>query len=205
MHFAAHIAAIVVAISALGPALPVAAQGVGTSGIGGGPRLGELEVRAYQKIPKTKVAVQLTSDSHLARELRRQVMVRLSQRGNQVGFSGGNVMRMDVSFYDLLGGSGRDTGTLGGQPPYAPPGSNPRMDLPANPIGRRDGITPSTAGPTLRISLTLYSADNGKVLWTASGSCKALSDNAQRAGEAMINRIFDSADNNSIADAGCPL
>jgi hypothetical protein len=164
-----------------------------------------MEVRAYQKIPKTKVAVQLTSDNHLARELRRRVMERLAQRGNQVGFSGGNVMRMDVSFYDLLGGSGRDTGTLGGQPAFAPPGSNPRMDLPSNPVSRRDGLTPSTAGPTLRITLTLYSVDNGKVLWVASGSCKALADNAERAGDALINRIFDRADNNSVGDAGCPL
>ena len=51
-----------------------------------GPKLGEMEVKAYQKIPKAKIAVQLTSDTHLSRELRRQVMVRLSKRGNEVGF-----------------------------------------------------------------------------------------------------------------------
>ena len=43
-------------------------------------------------------------------------MIRLSQRGNEVGFSGGNVMRMDVSYFDLLGGNDRGSGTIGGQP-----------------------------------------------------------------------------------------
>ena len=164
-----------------------------------------MEVKAYQKIAKNKVAVQLTSDNHLARELRRQVMVRLSQRGNEVGFSGGNVMRMDVSYFDLLGGNDRNTGTIGGQPDYAPPGSNPRPALPSNPISRRDGLTPSTVGPTLRITLTLYSREGGKVLWTASGSCMVQAEKSQLAGEAIINRIFDNADKNVVADSGCPL
>ena len=199
-----RIAATLVALSTLGLVDPVMAQGYGA--VGAGPKLGELEIRAYQKIPKTKVAVQLTSDTHLSRELRRQVMVRLQQRGNEVGFSGGNIMRMDVSYFDLMGGSDQRTeGTIGGQPYYAEPGSNPRQTLPANPIGRYDGKTPSTSGPTLRVSLTLYEANTGKVLWLATGSCVTQSSNAQRAGEAMINNMFDSADNNRVGDAGCPL
>jgi len=79
------------------------------------------------------------------------------------------------------------------------------MDLPANPIGRRDGLTPSTAGPTLRITLTLYAVDTGKVLWTATGSCGTQADKAQNAGEAIINRIFDNANKSTTGDAGCPL
>jgi hypothetical protein len=203
MHFAAHIAATLVAFSAFVLVLPVQAQGV--PGIDPAAKVGEMEVKAYQKIAKNKVAVQLTSDNHLARELRRQVMVRLSQRGNEVGFSGGNVMRMDVSYFDLLGGNDRNTGTIGGQPDYAPPGSNPRPALPSNPISRRDGLTPSTVGPTLRITLTLYSREGGKVLWTASGSCMVQAEKSQLAGEAIINRIFDNADKNVVADSGCPL
>jgi hypothetical protein len=204
MHFAAYIAATLVVFSAFALPPPALAQGIGTS-IGQGPKLGEMEVKAYQKIPKDKVAVQLTADNHLSRELRRQAMVRLSQRGNEVGFSGGNVMRMDVSYFDLLGGNDRSTGTIGGQPDYAAPGSNPRPELPSNPIGRRDGLTPSTVGPTLRVTLTLYSKDGGKVLWTATGSCMTQADKSQRAGEAIINRIFDNADKNAVGDAGCPL
>jgi hypothetical protein len=192
-----------VALWVIAAASQASAQGY--PGVGTGPKLGEMEVKAYQKIPKDKAAVQLTSDNHLARELRRQVMIRLAQRGNEVGFSGGNVMRMDVSYFDLLGGNDRNTGTIGGQPDYAPPGSNPRMALPSNPISRRDGLTPSTVGPTLRITLTLYSRDGGKVLWTATGSCTTQAEKSQAAGEAIINRIFDNADKNAAGDAGCPL
>jgi len=190
-------------VLALATATPLSAQGI--PGVSQGPRLGEMEIKAFQKIPKTKVAVQLTSDTHLSRELRRQVMVRLSQRGNEVGFSGGNVMRMDVTFFDLSGGGGRGQGTIGGQPDYAPPGSNPRMELPSNPIGRRDGLAPAPAGPTLRITLTLYTVDGGKVLWTATGSCTTQAERAERAGVAIINRIFDNADRSMTGDAGCPF
>jgi hypothetical protein len=174
-------------------------------GLPPGPKLGEMEVKAYQAIPKAKIAVQLTSDTHLSRELRRQVMVRLSKRGNEVGFSGGNVMRMDVSYFDFTDSSRGDYGTQGGQPSYAAPGSNPRMDLPSNTIRRRDGLGSPTSVPTLRITLTLYATDGGKVLWTANGSCGTQADKAQNAGEAIINRIFDAADKSQTADVGCPL
>ena len=132
-------------------------------------------------------------------------MVRLSKRGNEVGFSGGNVMRMDVSYFDFTDSGRGDYGTQGGQPSYAPPGSNPRMDLPSNPIRRRDGLGASTSVPTLRITLTLSSTDGGKVLWAATGSCATQADKAQTAGEAIINRIFDNADKSQTGDAGCPL
>jgi hypothetical protein len=175
-----HIAIAFVALWLIAAASQASAQPY--PGVGTGPKLGELEIKAYQKIPKDKVAVQLTADNHLSRELRRQVMIRLSQRGNEVGFSGGNVMRMDVTYFDLLGGNDRDTGTIGGWPDYAPPGSNPRPALPSNPV--RDG---------------------GKVLWTASGSCTTQADKSQLAGEAIINHMFNNADKNMAGDAGCPL
>jgi len=194
--------AIAAVASALFAAMPASGQ---SYGLPPGPKLGEMEVKAYQTIPKTKVAVQLTSDTHLSRELRRQVMVRLSRRGNEVGFSGGNVMRMDVSYFDFTDSSRSDYSTQGGQPSYAPPGSNPRMDLPSNAIRRRDGVSPPTSVPTLRITLTLYSTDGGKVLWAATGSCGTQADKAQNAGEAIINRIFDSADKSQVGDVGCPF
>lgn len=191
-----------VALGMLAAAGPASAQ---SYGVPAGPKLGETEVKAYQRIPKAKVAVQLTSDTHLSRELRRQVMQRLSQRGNEVGFSGGNVMRMDVSYFDFSTGSSRDYGTQGGQPSYAAPGSNARPELPSNPVGRRDGLSAPTSVPTLRINLTLYATDGGKVLWTATGSCATQADKAQQAGEAIINHMFDGADKSAVADAGCPL
>jgi hypothetical protein len=196
-----HIVILAAALALVGAASASAQM----AGVPSGPKLGEMEIKVYQQIPKTKVAVQLTSDTHLSRELRRQVMVRLSQRGNEVGFSGGNVMRMDVSYFDFSLGNDRDYSTQGGQPSYAPPGSNPRMELPSNPVRRRDGIVPPTNAPMLRITLTLYSTDGGKVLWTASGSCAAQADRAQNAGEAIINRIFDNANKSQTGDAGCPI
>lgn len=169
------------------------------------PKVGQLQIRAYQPIPKTKTAVQLTSDSALARNLRREVMVRLSQRGNEVGFSGGNVMRMDVQYVDLLGGSGVTRGPVGGydQYHYDGPAANPRPPVPGFTVDRTP--PPMSGGPTLRITLTLYSTDGGKVLWTASASCYTQSSIAESAGTAMIDAIFDDADKNRIGDAGCPL
>ena len=197
---------IAIAATALALGLLAAASASAQSyGLPPGPKLGEMEVKAFQQIPKTKVAVQLSSDTHLSRELRRQVMVRLSQRGNEVGFSGGNVMRMDVTYFDFSDGNRSDYGTQGGQPSYAPPGSNPRMDLPSNPIRRRDGISSPTSVPTLRITLTLYATEGGKVLWAATGSCSTQADKAQNAGETIINRIFDSANKSQTGDVGCPL
>ena len=198
-----HIAIVAAALGLLAAATTAAAQGI--PGVASGPKLGEFEVKAYQKIPKAKVAVQLTSDTHLSRELRREVMGKLSRRGNEVGFSGGNVLRMDVSYFDFSDSGRGDYGTQGGQPSYAAPGSNPRMDLPSNTIRRRDGLGSPTSVPTLRITLTLYATAGGKVLWTANGSCSTQADKAQNAGEAIINRIFDSADKSLTGDAGCPL
>ncbi len=97
-------------------------------------------------------------------------MVRLTQRGNQVGFSGGNIMRMDVSYFDLGPSLDRDMPMMQSQDYET--GANPRLALPANPIGRRDTIPAAPSGATLRVSLTLYRSSGGKVLWSATGSCK---------------------------------
>ena len=171
---------------------------------GPGLKTGQMEIKAFQAIPKTKTAVQLTSDTSLARKLRGEVMERLARRGNQVGFSGGNVMRMDVSYFDLSGGSGR-SGYTNEAPSYLEPGSNPRMDLPRNKLERRDTYTAPATGPTLRISLTLYSVETGKVLWFANASCITQGNNAEQSGINMIDAIFADPDKNRIADAGCPL
>ena len=205
-----HIAVAALALLLLTAAGQVRAQGYG---LPAGPKLGEVEVKVYQKIPKTKVAVQLTSDTHLSRELRREVMIRLSRRGNEVGFSGGNVMRMDVSYFDFSTNRGAGGGgSFSGQRSYTDTGPSFGTDqgpssfgvlkAPINPSG--SAATPSSA-PTLRITLTLYAIEGGKVLWTASGSCATQADGAQRAGGAIINHMFDNADKSLIGDAGCPL
>jgi len=171
------------------------------------PKLGEVEIKAFQKIPKTKTAVQLTQDTALGRHLRGLVMERIARRGNDVGFSGGNVMRMDVTYLDLLGGGSGGSGgdsMVGGQPAYAQSGSNPRPEMPGNKIEQRGMITPKPS-PTMRISLTLYSVDAGKVLWSGTVSCATNGNSAQRVGEIMVEALFADPDKSHIADAGCPL
>jgi len=70
---------------------------------------------------------------------------------------------------------------------------------------KRGGLSGGVSSPTLRIVLTLYAVDGGKVLWAATTSCPTFSGAAENAGLAMIDTIFDQADKNRIADAGCPL
>jgi hypothetical protein len=207
MRILTSLTALLMVLAATAPAhaQPLKAPG-GTPGVPGGPKLGQLEVKAYQPIPKTKTAVQLTSDTALARNLRREVMIRLSRRGNDVGFSGGNVMRMDVSYFDFsVGGSGNSGNTIGGNPGYEGPGANPRLELPSNKFEQRNGLGQNLSAPTLRIVLTLYSVDGGKVLWAATSSCATHAGTAENAGTAMIDMIFQAADKSHTGDAGCPL
>lgn len=168
------------------------------------PGVGQIDIKAYQPIPKTKTAVQLSSDTHLSRELRRVVMTRIARRGNEVGFSGGNVMRMDVVFRDP---SGLDSApsSSGGNRGFDTPGSNPRAEIPTNRLGPRDTFSGAPSGAVLRITLTLYSLDGGRVLWQAVSACQTSDSRAMAAGEAMIDAIFDDADKTRTGDAGCPL
>lgn len=165
--------------------------------------IGQFEVKAYQAIPKAKVAVQLTQDTALGRHLRGKVMERLAKRGLEVGFSGGNVMRMDVAYFDLNLGGGGSSGSA--PPSYGSPGDNQRPNLLNLGGSRGDSSATPSRPPTLRLSFTLYSIDSGKVLWSAAGSCSTVGGMAPRAGEAMINAIFDAADKNNTGDANCPL
>ncbi len=166
--------------------------------------IGQFEVKAYQAIPKAKVAVQLTQDTALGRHLRGKVMERLAKRGLEVGFSGGNVMRMDVAYFDLnIGGDG---GRSAANPPsYGSPGDNQRPTLFDLGGSRGNSSSPPPRPPTLRLSFTLYSIDTGKVMWSASASCSTVGGMAPKAGEAMINAVFDAADKNNVGDANCPI
>ena len=168
------------------------------------PPLGKLEIKAYQTIPKSKTAVQLTDDTALGRHIRGQVMERLARRGNDVGFHGNNVMRLDVTYLDLLGSSG-GSDTIGGQPSYAPPASNPRPELPSNRVQRRDLITIPKSQSTLRITLTLYDSTTGKVIWGATASCATDGNDVERVGDSMVEAIFKDANRSHVGDADCPL
>src|SRR5471032_698462 len=166
-------------------------------------QIGQMEIKAYAPISKTKIAVQLTQDTALGRELRGKVMARIAKRGNEVGTSGGNVLRMDVAYFDLL-----TEGVTGSAntPSSSQPGDNQRPTLLGNITGLRgSGDAPAPRPPTLRMSFTLYAIDTGKVVWVAAASCSTTSGMVVKAGDAMINSIFDSADKSLVGDAGCPL
>jgi hypothetical protein len=168
--------------------------------------VGQMEVKAYEKIPKAKAAVQLTQDTALGRQLRGKVMERLQKRGMEVGFSGGNVMRMDVGYFDLnVGGGGSTPGNSAADTPsFSQPGDNQRPTVYG--LGRTtDPSAGAPRAPTLRLTFTLYSIDSGKVLWSATGSCSTVGGMAPKAGEAIIGAIFDNADKSIVGDANCPL
>jgi hypothetical protein len=167
--------------------------------------IGQMEVKVFEKIPKAKVAVQLTTDTSLGRNLRGKTMERLQKRGLEVGFSGGNVMRMDIAYFDLsIDGSGGGNSRSADTPSYASPGDNQRPTILGGFSSQRNEQA-APRPPTLRMSFTLYSIDSGKVLWTAAASCATVGGMAIRAGEAMINAIFDNADKSMVGDANCPI
>lgn len=192
--------AIILAGTTLLAALPANAQLPPQLGIG------QMEVKAYEKIPKAKAAVQLTQDTALGRHLRGKVMERLAKRGMEVGFSGGNVMRMDVSYFDLNVGGGSTPGNSAADTPSSSqPGDNQRPTVYGGITRRADPPAGASRPPTLRLTFTLYSIDSGKVLWSATGSCATVGGMAPRAGEAIITAIFDNADKSIVGDANCPL
>ena len=170
-------------------------------------QIGQMEIKAYAPISKAKIAVQLTQDTALGRQLRGKVMERISKRGNEVGTSGGNVMRMDLAYFDLLGTGGGGGSTAADTPSSSQPGDNQRPSLLGNITGLRndDRNAPAPRPPTLTISFTLYAIDTGKVVWVATASCSTTGGMVAKAGEAMINSIFDNADKSIVGDAGCPL
>jgi hypothetical protein len=166
-------------------------------------QIGQMEIKAYAPISKAKIAVQLTQDTALGRQLRGKVMERIAKRGNEVGTSGGNVLRMDVAYFDLL-----TEGVTGSAntPSSSQPGDNQRPSLLGNITGLRgDNNAPAPRPPTLRMSFTLYAIDTGKVVWVATASCSTTGGMVAKAGEAIINSIFDNADKSMVGDAGCPL
>ena len=110
--------------------------------------------------------------------------------------------------YSPGGGAEAERSTIpGGTRPYDVQGANPKPELPAIKLERRDNSGSSFApgGPTLRIGLTLYAVDTGKVIRAATSSCITINGQAEQAGITMIDNIFDDADKNRLADAGCPL
>lgn len=177
----------------LGLALPAAAQ-----------KPPSLEIQAKAPLPKGKYAVDLDTDSALSRELRRMVMEKLAARGNQVGFSGGHVMKLQADLTQNFAGGRTPESVLTPPSGPAPQRGDGRPPLPERPI--RD-LAPKAppAGETLRITLTLRTATSGAVAWVAYATCPVRDGRAEEVGRVMIDAIFANPDRSRRGEINCPL
>jgi hypothetical protein len=136
---------------------------------------GRFEVAATRPIPPGKIAVELSSQSELGRELRGQVMERLARRGNDVGASGGHVLLLSV-FY-------------------------PRRIARASPT---DAPTGATANDVLRLTLTIRRFGSAEALWSARAACVVAPAAAFAASGRMLDALFADPDRTRQGDANCP-
>ena len=155
--------------------IAAAVTGVGAAypGVGTGPELGKLEIKAYQKIPKTKIAGAAHAPTPRWRaSCARQVMDRIVAARQRGGLQRRQRHAHGRGLFRPAGRRQRRQRRHDRRPARVTPRRAPIRGpaLPANLIGRRDGADAARRrAPTLRISLTLYAVDTGKVLWTATG------------------------------------
>lgn len=136
---------------------------------------GRFEITAPRPIPAGKIAVELSSQSELGRELRGQVMERLARRGNDVGASGGHIMLLSV-FYPR---------------PIA------RDSLVAAP-------TVAAPTDVLRITLSLHRPGAAEALWSARAACIVAPAAAFAVSGRMLDALFTDPDRTRQGDANCP-
>lgn len=165
--------------------------------------VGNFEVRTTRGIPAGKIAVDLSPDSELGRDLRRLVMEKLAKTGHEVGFSGGHILKMQVNLQRGL-----------------PPSSVGRGD---DEVDRRTGIDaqrPTPQGPArafeqprpggarndlLSISMTIHGLQSRELLWSANASCRVGANDAFGAGRNMIDNIFAQPNASRKGEADCPI
>jgi hypothetical protein len=136
---------------------------------------GRLQIAATLPIPPGKIAVELSSQSELGRELRGQVMERLARRGNAVGASGGHVLMLTV-FYPR---------------PLA-------RDALAN------APTLAAANDVLRMTLSVHRPGSAEPLWSARAACVVAPAAAFAAAGRMLDALFTDPDRSRQGDANCP-
>lgn len=166
--------------------------------------VGSFEVRTSRGIPGGKIAVDLSPDSELGRDLRRLVMEKLAKSGHPIGFSGGHILKLQVNLQR-------------GLPPYSGGRSNDEID-------RRTGIDaqrPTPQGPArafepprrsgggrndlLSISMTIHGLKSRELLWSANASCRVSANEAFGAGRNMIDNIFARPNASRKGEADCPI
>jgi hypothetical protein len=186
------IAALLAATLLLGGATARAQSGVGN-----------FEVRTTRGIPAGKIAVDLSPDSELGRDIRRLVMEKLAKTGHEVGFSGGHILKLQVNLQRGLppssGGRGDDevdrrTGIDAQRP--TPQGPARAFEPPRQGGGRND---------LLSISMTIHGLQSRELLWSANASCRVGANDAFGAGRNMIDNIFARPNVSRKGEADCPI
>ena len=165
--------------------------------------VGNFEVRTTRGIPAGKIAVDLSPDSELGRDLRRLVMEKLAKTGHEVGFSGGHILKLQINL----------------QRGFSSPGAGRSND----PIDRSTGIDanrPTPQGPArafeppragdnrndlLSISMTIHGLQSRELLWSANASCRVGANDAFGAGRNMIDNIFARPNASRKGEADCPI
>jgi hypothetical protein len=165
---------------------------------------GNFEVRTTRGIPAGKIAVDLSPDSELGRDLRRLVMEKLAKTGHEVGFSGGHILKLQVNLQRGLstspGGRGADdqidrrTGIDAQRPTPQGPA---RAFEPPRPGGARNDL--------LSISMTIHGLQSRELLWSANASCRVGANDAFGAGRNMIDNIFAQPNASRKGEADCPI
>lgn len=165
--------------------------------------VGNFEVRTTRGIPSGKIAVDLSPDSELGRDIRRLVMEKLSKSGREVGFSGGNILKLQVNLQRGVSSSGggrsnepidRSTGIDANRP--TPPGAARAFEQPRTPDNRND---------LLSISMTIHGLQSRELLWSANASCRVGANDAFGAGRNMIDNIFARPNASRKGEADCPI
>lgn len=136
---------------------------------------GRFEITAARPIPAGKIAVELSSQSELGRELRGQVMERLARRGNDVGASGGHTLLLSV-FY---------------------PRPITRDSLARAP-------TAAAANDVLRITLSVHRPGSAEAVWSARAACVVAPAAAFAVSGRMLDALFTDPDRTRQGDANCP-
>lgn len=166
-----------------------------------------LDIQAKKPLPTGKYAVDLDTDSELARDLRRLVMEKLAARGNQVGFSGGHVMKLQVDLTRHFAGGRTPESVLAPPRGQLPPGGERGEGRPPLPERSVRDLTPKPdpATETLHLTLTLRAAGSGEVLWIAYATCAFKDGRAFDTGRTMIDAIFVNPNRTRKGDANCPV
>lgn len=136
---------------------------------------GRFEIAARQPIPPGKIAVELSGQSELGRELRSQVMERLTRRGNAVGASGGHVLILSV-FY---------------------PRTIARDALAKAP-------TIAAATDVLRMTMSVHRPGSAEALWSARAACIVAPAATFAVSGRMLDALFTDPDRTRQGDANCP-